>query len=67
MRGRNVGEGDVVVPDAPQTRQDLQDEVKRLKKTLGLYLGKGGDDEVLSVPGGEGDEDGLESGRLQLR
>ena len=41
MRGRDVGEGDVVVPDAPQTRQDLQDGVKRLKKLLDSTWAKG--------------------------
>ena len=41
VRGRNVGEGDVVVPDAPQTRQDLQDGVKMLKNHLDSTWAKG--------------------------
>ena len=64
MRGRHIGERDVVVADAAQARQDLQVFASGgcLHRIWGKYLGKGGDDEVFTVPGGEEDKVRLGAG-----
>ena len=62
VRGRHIGEGDVVVAHAAQACQDLKGFASNgCHRMYGerLYLGKGGDDEVFTVPGGEDDEVGF--------